>query len=152
MKKIKVYLQYPWKFPDSPYYKYLIQNSPTGVEYLNISKQQGSITSMKKFAFLNFLKKMIRGALKLFKIPLPNAHLTQNKQDYDLIHCAHCLSLNKKPWVTDIERIWQYSISGEYSKRNANLIRLLLNSPYCKKILPWSEATKRDLLKIFPEF
>ena len=24
MKPIKVYLQYPWKFPDSPYYKYLI--------------------------------------------------------------------------------------------------------------------------------
>ena len=24
MEKIKVYLQYPWKFPDSPYYRYLI--------------------------------------------------------------------------------------------------------------------------------
>jgi len=25
-KPIKIYLQYPWKFPDSPYYKYLIDN------------------------------------------------------------------------------------------------------------------------------
>ncbi len=35
---MKVYLQYPWKFPDSPYYKYLIDSLPDGIEYLNVKK------------------------------------------------------------------------------------------------------------------
>jgi len=151
MGKIKIYLQYPWKFPDSPYYKYLVENPPENVEYLNIHKQKGSVTSMRKFFFLNFLKKTIRNSIKIFRIPLPNAHLTKSKQKYDIIHCAHCLSLNKKLWVTDIERFWQYSISGNNTKRELSIIKKLLASPYCKKILPWSEATKKDLLKIFPE-
>ena len=55
-KKIKVYLQYPWKFPDSPYYKYLIQDCPKEIEYCNIEKQKGVITRKKFFLFSNFLQ------------------------------------------------------------------------------------------------
>ena len=43
--KIKVYLQYPWKFPDSPYYKYLLQEVPKEIEYYNVKKQKGVITN-----------------------------------------------------------------------------------------------------------
>jgi hypothetical protein len=51
MKKIKVYLQYPWKFPDSPYYKCLLQEHPKEIEYLNVEKQKGVITIKLNFIF-----------------------------------------------------------------------------------------------------
>ena len=105
MKEITVYLQYPWRFPDSPYYKYLIENPPRGVKFLNAAKQKGVITNKRKFWISNFLKRNIRRGLNKLNLAIPNAHLSP-KGDYDLIHCAHCLSKNEdKPWVADIEML-----------------------------------------------
>jgi len=53
-KPIKVYLQYPWKFPDSPYYKYLIESPPKGISFQNIQKQKGVITNKRFFWFFKF--------------------------------------------------------------------------------------------------
>ena len=145
MKKIKVYLQYPWKFLDSPYYNNLIQDPPKGIEYLNIQKQKGVITSAKKFAYMNRLKKVIRATLSLVKMP----NITKTKKgDYDLIHCAHCLSLNKLPRVVDLEHYWNFASSGKvaYSEEGKNRIKKLLKSEYCKKIIPWTEAAKKTII------
>lgn len=114
MKKIKVYLQYPWKFPDSPYYKYLIDYPPEKIEYLNIRNQKGVIINKKLFWFSNFLKRNIRHFINFFNLSIPNVHITKSDKDYDLIHCAHCLSLNTdKPWVADFEDMWQMFIGKE---------------------------------------
>ena len=115
MNNIKVYLQYPWKFPDSPYYKYLINNPPKEIEYLNVQKQEGVITNKRFFWFSNFLKRNIRKWINFFKFSIPNAHLSPDGE-YDLIHCAHCLSKNNKSWVADTEGVWQFYI-GEKTKR-----------------------------------
>jgi glycosyltransferase involved in cell wall biosynthesis len=150
MKKIKVYLQYPWKFPDSPYYKYLIDNPPKNVEYLNTKKQKGVIINKKFFWFSNFLKRNIRRWIKIFNLSIPNAHLSQ-KGDYDLIHCAHCLSKNKdKPWVMDIESEWQLYI-GNKTKMAKEKVRKLLLNKNCKRILPWTKSTADEIIKDFPE-
>ncbi len=145
MKKIKVWLQYPWKFPDSPYYKYLIENPLEGLEYLNVKKQKGVITSSKKFRFMNKLKKYLRKILEIIK--MPNIIKTK-KGEYDVIHCAHCLSLNKKPWIVDVEHYWNFASSGKiaYSKKGKEKIKKFLKSPYCKKIIPWTEAAKKTII------
>jgi glycosyltransferase involved in cell wall biosynthesis len=151
MNKIKVYLQYPWKFPDSPYYKYLIDSPPNDIEFLNVKKQKGVITNKRFFWVSNFLKKNIRGFANLFQLSIPNAHLSPD-EDYDLIHCAHCLSKNKnKPWVADIEMIASLAISGSNSDKGKKKIRKILLSKNCKKILPWTNSVKDDLLRGFPE-
>ncbi len=93
-KEIKIYLQYPWKFPDSPYYKYLIDYPPEEIKFENISNQKGVIINKKFFWFSNFLKRNIRRGLDNFNLSLPNSHLSP-EGDYDLIHCAHCMSNNK---------------------------------------------------------
>ncbi len=149
MNPIKVYLQYPWKFPDSPYYKYLIKNPPEGIEYFNIEKQRGVITNKKFFWISNFLKKNIRKFANFFKFSIPNAHLSP-EGDYDLIHCAHCLSKNSKPWVADFEGVWQMYV-GEKTKRAKEEVRRILENPNCRKILPWTEWTRREIIKEFPE-
>ena len=54
MEKIKAFLQRPWKFSDSPYYKYLLSGSPKNIEYINVKdKRQGVIENARKFRFLN---------------------------------------------------------------------------------------------------
>lgn len=150
MKTIKVYLQYPWKFPDSPYYKYLINSPLKEIEYLNIQKQKGVIINKKLFWFSNFLKRNIRRWTNKLNLLIPNAHLSP-KGDYDLIHCAHCLSKNKdKPWVADVEGIWSLFISGHKTKKGIKKVENYLERENCKKILPWTEYTKKELLQIFP--
>jgi len=150
MKKIKIYLQYPWKFPDSPYYKYLVDSPPRGVEFLNTKKQKGVITNKRFFWFSNFLKRNIRRVANLVPFSTPNAHLSP-KGNYDLIHCAHCLSKNKnKPWVADIESEWQLYL-GNKNKRVEKKIRKIFINKNCKKILPWTEHTKKEILNLFPE-
>jgi glycosyltransferase involved in cell wall biosynthesis len=150
-KKLKVYLQYPWKFPDSPYYKYLVDSPPEGVEFLNANKEKGVITNKRFFWFSNFLKRNIRRWTNKFNLAIPNAHLSPNG-DYDLIHCAHCLSKNKnKPWVADIESWWSMYLSGYYSEAAREKVEKILLSENCKKIMPWTEATKKDILERFPK-
>jgi glycosyltransferase involved in cell wall biosynthesis len=151
MRKINVYLQYPWKFPDSPYYKYLVQSPPNGVEYLNIEKQRGVITSKRFFWFSNFLKRNIRRITRLFNLSIPNYHLSPDGK-YELIHCAHCLSKNShKPWVADIEMLPSFTISGGNTKKGQNAVREILLRKNCKKIMPWTKYAEEEIIKVYPE-
>lgn len=148
--KIKVYLQYPWMFPDSPYYKNLINNPPEGIEYINIKKQKGVITRKGFFWFSNFLKKNIRKIVYMVYPTLANSHKSPNG-DYDLIHCAHCLSKNKdKPWVADIEFVSQMWVAGKKPK-NKNSVAKIIYSKNCKKLITWTKLMKKDLLGEFSE-
>lgn len=150
MKNIKVYLQYPWKFPDSPYYKYLVEHPPLGIEYTNSKNQKGVITKKIKFALSTYLKRARHYANKL-RIPFPNAHETM-RGDYDLIHCAHCLSKNKgTPWVADFESYWQFWLSGRLTIFGKKLVKRILLQKNCKKIIAWTNLVKNDIIKIFPE-
>lgn len=150
MTKIKVYLQYPWKFPDSPYYKYLIENPPENIEYLNVHKQKGVITRKEFFWLSNFLKENIRKIVHVVYPKLANSHKSP-KGEYDLIHCAHCLSKNKnKPWVADIEFVSQMWVAGKKPK-NKNSVAKIIFSKNCKKLITWTMLMKKDLLAEFPK-
>ncbi len=151
MNKIKVYLQYPWKFPDSPYYKYLVENPPQRIKYLNAGNQKGVIVNKKRFLASNLLKTNIRRFLNRFKLPIPNAHFVK-KGNYDLIHGAHCLILgNSSPWVADFEAVWQLWASWEPTKLSNYFVRKILLSKNCKKIIAWTKETENRILKFFPE-
>lgn len=150
MRNIKVFLQYPWKFPDSQYYKSLIDFPPKGVSYLNSSREEGAIVSHKKFLFSNQIKKLIRGTLNFFRMSFPNVHKVNFREKFDLIHCAHCLTEVKTPWICDMEGSWQFYV-GEKTKTSMENVRKILTSEQCKKILPWTNKTKEDILSDFPE-
>jgi len=143
MKQIKVYLQFPWKFSVHFYYKYLIQNPPKKIKYINAKK-----IIPYTFPFSDIIKKIVRKGIGFFFPSLPNAHLTRTKEEFDLIHCAHCLSLNKKPWVADIEWVGQFWVAWkEKGYPNKKYVKKIVNSPYCKKILAWTEWAKKGILK-----
>ena len=148
MDKIKVYLQKPWKFSDSPYYQYLRKNPSKNIEYVN-EEGFNLIQSPKKMKLNNWLKKSIKKTIQTFFPSLPNAHFTKNAKKYDLIHCAHCLSLNNRPWVCDIEYVNQFWATGRIGNKN-KIIKILLNKN-CKKILAWNKWVYGDIIKEFPE-
>jgi glycosyltransferase involved in cell wall biosynthesis len=147
---MKIYLQYPWKFPDSSYYKSLISFPPKEIYYQNIEKQKNIITNKQFFFFSNFLKKNIRKCANISKLYIPNSH-SSPQGDYDVIHCCHCLSNNNKPWVCDIEMMSSFSISEMDNENIKGKIKSILLSKNCKKIMPWSESVKKDILKSYPE-
>jgi len=151
MKEMKIFLQYPWKYPDSPYYKYLIENSPKDVEYLNVKNQKGVLTSSRKLFLSHNAKRAVRMVIGLLKIPILNVHLTKSKKNFDLIHCAHCLSWNKnKPWVADFEGLWQIYFENKSLALNKKLKKIMLRKS-CKKILPWTEKVKEMIALEFPD-
>ncbi|MFB6246732.1 MAG: glycosyltransferase family 4 protein [Candidatus Pacearchaeota archaeon] len=149
--KIKVYLQFPWKFTDSSYYKYLLESPPENIEYLNTGASKGVITSKNKFKFSNLAKTAIRRTSKKLSLPMPNMHLTKKTQGIDAIHNAHCISMNKNlPWVADIEFSKQFFV-GDPTKTGKRIVKKLLKRKNCKKILAWTEWSKKNILKEFPE-
>ncbi|MAG39950.1 hypothetical protein CMI41_03210 [Candidatus Pacearchaeota archaeon] len=148
IKEIGVHMQYPWKSSDSAYYKNLIDFPPRNVTYMNGKRE---IVTEKEKLWQNIrFKRFARNLIRSFYPSLPNAHLTKSSTKFNLIHCAHCLSLNKKPWVADIEFADQFwaSINKKSSRRK---ILRILESSHCKKILPWSEWSKKNILERFPE-
>jgi len=143
---VKVYLKYPWKFVDSSYYRNLVNSAPNGVEYVN-KRNIKSIDSKAGFNINKFLKIIARKVITLLRIP---NYVYVGKGDYNLIHCAHCLPINSKvPFVVDFERYETLSINGYYARSNGGIrkIRSALLSDNCKKILPWTIASKNSLLK-----
>jgi glycosyltransferase involved in cell wall biosynthesis len=148
---MRIFLQYPWRFPDSPYYKYLIESPPKNIKYLNVKGKKGASSSAKKFRITQKLKNLIKNTPQKLGITIVNVHKTKAKKNYDLIHCAHCLSKNKSPWVADLEMGGSLLISGFKNKGWQKRVKKYLYSPYCKKIMPWTNFVKERLLKDFPK-
>jgi len=149
---VKIFLQRPWKVSDSSYYKYLNEGLPKGIEYVNLKNEKtATINSSRDFWRNHFLKQRIKKFFSKTKSPYPNAHFTKHSGKYDLIHCAHCLSWNrKKNWICDIEYSDQFYV-GNKSKLLKKIVRRILKRKNCKKIMPWSEWSKKNILKEFPE-
>lgn len=144
---MKVYLKYPWRVPDSSYYKSIVSHPPPGIDFINVKKEDFvGINASKQFKGMFVLKKEIRKILTAVKIP----NLVKVKENgFDIIHCCHCLSQNKSPWIVDTESYWNLSATSDisYSKRGKKIIKNLLKSEYCKKILPWTETAKKDIIE-----
>src|SRR3972149_8203433 len=141
MSKIKVYLKKPWAISDSPYYEYLIQNVSDKIEYVNKSEESyGIVKDIKKFKLLNRLKRGVKLTIRNLFPGMPNAHFTQTEKNYDLIHCAHCLSLNDSPWVMDVEYVNQFWLGGIVKKQRRKISRIL-EGKNCKKIIAWTNWT-----------
>jgi glycosyltransferase involved in cell wall biosynthesis len=153
MSKLNVYLQYPWKSADSTYYKNILDCPPKGIIFLNnygrTALKREVIGSSKKFESIRRVKNFLRRILGIIKIP--NLTYTLDK-NCDVIHCAHCLSLNRKPWVVDTEvydRIAAgYGVADSWLGKK--IIKNRLESKYCKKIIVWSQDCKRTFEDAFP--
>lgn len=150
-KKLKVYLQYPLFRSDSQYYKSLIDNSPKNVSYEVSHKNSGIGTSNKKIQLIRRIKLFIRWVLNKTSFPMISSFYVKSAENYDLIHCAHCLCVNKSPWVVDVEFPSQLWGGVKLTSKRKNFVKKLITSKNCKKILAWTNVVKDQILKDFPE-
>ncbi len=141
---IKVRLVYPWRFPDSPYYKYLLRYPPRGVLYKN-KKELYDILPPSKKSKVWVLKKFIYFSRHI--LPIPNIKFCKD-DSVDLIHCAHCeCILSKKPWVVDVENFETFGPVSVKTPQGRYILEKILKNQSCKKILPWSLSAKNEIEK-----
>jgi glycosyltransferase involved in cell wall biosynthesis len=153
MKKIKVYLQKPWRFSeDSPYYTSLMENPPKNVEFIQ-EKRFEFAQNKKKFLGIDKIKNIVRFFVRRFNSSIPNARLTLNSEKYDLIHCERCMSKNNKPWVCDLEWVKQFWVgakSGPIREPSKERVYKILSNKNCKRIMAWTEWAKKEIVEAFP--
>jgi len=124
-------------------YQEIVNNPPKNVEYLGIKKEtfKGTYYQQKK------LKNKLRKTLNLISLP---RMVFVNANEADLIHSSRgFLILNKKPWVIDIEHPTSFA-NLNYKKWKKKwikkIVKIYLESKYCKKIMFHCEASKKALL------
>jgi len=138
-KKIKVHIN-PGVHPQ---FKEITNYPPKGVRYLfNEPKGDHNSVSKRKFRAI---------VAKLHKTGIPRMIYVRNSDKYDLLHSTRgILPLNKRPWIVDVESGAAFSgLSWNNLKKPLmqKIIRKLLLSESCKKIIPQSHAAKKSLLE-----
>ncbi len=131
-------------FRDSAYYKYLGENPPPTVEYVNKEKKGARFFGKGLKAYLG-VKLAIHFIRKFF--PIPN--IVIENEGADLVHCGRCINIGKLPYVVDIEDFWSLGGVKAYLPFGRMFIARQLASPKCKAILPWTKHAKENFLRIF---
>ena len=139
MKKLRVFIN-PGVHPQ---FKEIIDFPPKGVKYV-YDKPKGDHNSpvmRKKRQILSRIHTLMQ---------FPRIAFVRNAKKYDLLHSTRgIIPLNHRPWIVDIESGAAFaSLKWVEMKKPLMrwLIRRYLSSPYCKKIIPQSEAAKKSLL------
>lgn len=141
MKKIKVFLRLG-KRPHVGYYD-LIDYPPKGIIYkydeiLRSSAQKASI----------FHRLKVKIWLRYIKTRPPIVRI--NPHGCDVIHSTNnIMNSGKTPWVMDVEHIeglFGMDCSNIKKKNYFSKVKKVLSSKYCKKLMPYTIASKLSIL------
>ena len=130
-------------------YKHLILHPPPGYQFTTEKLSWDRATSRAfNIAPVFFFEQKILG--KIMPVKLIKNYLERWKkipQGTDLTYSAGHLVFRKEPWVVDFEFVSQLtSYSLWYFRRFRKLIERSLSSEYCKRIICWTEASKKTVL------
>lgn len=125
-----------------PLFKELINYPPKNVKY-NVN-----IIPNTKYnnVFMKYVKTAITKTQGILRLP----RMMHARTDSDIIHSTRgVLMTNKKPWVVDVEMAGSFVGLINWNSLKKPLTRYLiskyLSSPWCKKILPYSYAAKKNI-------
>jgi glycosyltransferase involved in cell wall biosynthesis len=122
-------------------YDDLAGHPPEGVEYV-----LPKFVSASKSRFADRTKKAAFSSyLRFFNKPHA---IYVGSGDADVIHaCSGIMIKNKRPWVIDTEHVASFAgfETGRLEKVRREVERMLA-SPYCKKIMPWTNAGQMSIL------
>lgn len=120
--------------------------------YSNVSHNDVKLIKQYEKSYQNMLT-LVRSISKIVNFP----RFTYINTDCHLIHTnSGILPLNKKPWITSIEYGNSFFLNPLQKTNRSSLLKssvaYSLGSKYCKKILPYSRATRDSLLKSFIDY
>jgi len=136
--KIKVLLKSTPSSNLHSVYQELVDHPPVNCVYLRASDNKLSVD------------RFLGGGM--YYLCLPNLSLIGGLGNVDLVHSHQQLILNDVPWVVDFEQAGLFMHAHHLSLKrpwNRWVIRRLLLSDNCKKIMPWSFAAKKSLESMF---
>jgi len=126
-----------------PLFKEVINYPPKDVKY--------NVKIIPNNTYNNVFSRKIKGIItkiqSIFMVP----RMMHSGGNSDIIHSTRgVLITNKKPWVVDIEMASSFTGLNWKNMKNPFtrwIITKYLSSPYCKKILPYSNAAKKNLIE-----
>jgi glycosyltransferase involved in cell wall biosynthesis len=134
-------------------YNEIIRSPPEGYNYVvdpsqvdNKLKAFYNNPKVKRFSF-QYLSKFVDTVRIKDRI-----YKTKKFPPHDLLYSAGYLCLRKEPWVVDMEfpsSFTGYSLPRFIRRRNE--MAKLLSQPYCKRIIPWTDAASDVMRNAFPE-
>jgi glycosyltransferase involved in cell wall biosynthesis len=132
-------------------YNEIILFPPAGYKYV-VPKQSAIPNQQDKIGQLN-KRFPTQGIVKtIYDYVRPLAYCFYNSlrdrsplEKADLTYASQHLVFRKEPWVVDLEHAGALALYGKV-KLVRGVIEKALGSSYCKKILPWTEMSKKTLL------
>jgi len=125
-----------------PLFKELINYPPKNVKYDVKIVPNTAYNDI----FVKHIKKAVTKAQGILGIP----RMMHSNTNSEIIHSTRgVLMTNKKPWVLDVEMagsfVGLYDWSPLKKSLTQYLIRKYLSSPWCRKIMPYSYAAKKNI-------
>jgi len=170
MKKVLITEKFPEKLHSL--WKSFIYNPPDGYRYYDLKgqiiqkKSKNNVDSTKiinketsiqdksfqflvQFFFKNLKNVYMNQLLKEFLCKRRSKKIYELKPD--IVYCINGQFINNKlPWVVDVENVGVFTVHYYYSallnKKYRTYIENKLSSENCKKILPYSETSKKSIL------
>jgi len=138
MKKIDVHLI----CGPHPLFKELINYPPKNVNY----KISLIPNTTYNDIFTRYVKKAITKTQEILQLP----RMMHSQTPSDIIHSTRgVLMTNKRPWVVDVEMAASFVGLSNWSPLKKPITKMIiskyLSSPWCKKILPYSYAAKKNI-------
>jgi glycosyltransferase involved in cell wall biosynthesis len=135
-------------------YKELVYLPPEGYEFVvaankRVSRSQDFINSLNKMVVRYYFTKVpydyVRPLVYYFYYRLKDGSRSEN---VDLTYASQHVVFRREPWVVDLEHAGALVAYGKI-KAFKKIIEKVLGSDYCKKIIPWTEMSKKTLLSSF---
>lgn len=146
----KIYLELPGKMHS--YWRSLIDYPPEGYEFVvggtGWDKMLSPVVNNDwlYFKLASWTRKPWMPSLPLLKARLEGT-FKKRPQNAVLTYAWNHLVFRKEPWVLDIERLFSLtSFNMRHLRKAKGLIEATLSSPWCKRVLCWTEFTKQEIL------
>jgi len=142
----RVYIEPVWKLHSL--YREYIDFPPQGYEFLSSQPiTAGLLGGLSKATASYSLQRHLSRVLPLALIKSYLDSLRATPPQADLTFACEHLVLRKEPWVVDVGCFTNF-LAGDYQglRKYRGIIERALGSPWCKRILCWSEFARESLL------
>ena len=145
----KVYIEPVWKLHSGYHVGELIPYPPEGYEFI---VNEGPVESMSnRISKLGFSYRLMGEMYRIAPLTLIKSYLERflrkAPEGTDLTFSSHHLIFRKEPWVIEIDAPWDcIGPNTRYFKKYKGIVEHAFGSEYCKKILCWSEYSKKEVL------
>jgi glycosyltransferase involved in cell wall biosynthesis len=143
----RVYIEPIWKLHSL--YREYIDFPPQGYQFLSPQPIAAGLAGVLSKATASYsLQRQLSRVLPLALIKSYLDALRATPRQADLTFACEHLVLRKEPWVVDVGCFTNF-LAGDYQRfrKYRRIIERALASPWCKRILCWSEFAKESLLK-----